>query len=622
MYRILLALGFILGAFQPIQAQSKAPISHSTSTIDSLSKRFDAAKDDTAKIAVLVQAPKRIDEYYDKPAAILTLYNKALTIAQRTGDRKSSIKLLMEMAFFEMYALMDEPKAFQLYSQALDYAEAEENYESCAKICHELAAIYEHQNFKAEMHTYFAKAIAYSQKSPVLFLKPYRWASWGYLDSNKLNDALRIGRQAVSYVEERSAPAEFKALAYGLYYAALKRIPNKKQEAAACKQKIVRFLGEIKGPIDSDNLDNIAAICYEAEQYKLAIFFASQPLEKTDRDSQRNVTKLISYEIISNSYERLGQYQKSLENYKKYSTTYVKELKIIASVESGRKIIRAEGERNLLLKQQEIDQERFYRNLSVAIAAFILILGGVVFLFYRREQQRKRELAHLNATKDKLVAILSHDLYSPITNLQNNVSLTDWGGLSQPEFTQQAGLLGNQLAHVRNLLDNTLTWILSQMNGLKPVPKPVDVHELIESQVMAQQITATTKQITLTNQIPQGTRIRADENHLIVMIRNLLQNALKFTPPGGAVVISHRQDGNRRQLQVRDTGVGMPPERVATLFALGQGTSKRGTANERGTGLGLVLVRELAEANGGQVRVESAPGKGSTFTLTFDTPLH
>lgn len=156
--------------------------------------------------------------------------------------------------------------------------------------------------------------------------------------------------------------------------------------------------------------------------------------------------------------------------------------------------------------------------------------------------------------------------------------------------------MGNQLAHIRNLLNNTLTWILSQMNGLLPMPKSLDVYELVENQILAQQITATTKQITLANQIPAGVCLQADENHLIVVIRNLLQNALKFTQPGGRVVVSYAQTGTQQQLQVCDTGVGMPPERVATLFTLGQGTSGRGT------GLGLVLVRELAEANGGQVR--------------------
>jgi len=212
--------------------------------------------------------------------------------------------------------------------------------------------------------------------------------------------------------------------------------------------------------------------------------------------------------------------------------------------------------------------------------------------------------------------MLSHDLYSPIANLQNNVSLTDWGGLSQQEFTQEAGWLGHELTHIRALLDNTLGWAITQMGGWKPVPRLVDLHQIVAQQVAAQQVVATAKHIALTNQIPPTASLMAGENHLTVIVRNLLQNALKFTPSGGQVIISYTEEAGQHRLRVRDTCVGTASERLSTLFTLNQ-PSARFTANERGTGLGLVLVHELVQTNGGQIEAESEPGVGTTFTLTF-----
>lgn len=618
MYRILVVLGLIVCLSQQAQAQNKIAPGYSTSKIDSLSKLFDAAKDDAAKINIVLNAPKRIDEYYDRPTTILNLYQKALAIAQRIEDKKSIAVLLTKIADLQMNVIVDEPQAFKIYSQALSYAEDIKDYELCGSICYHLGVITEHQNFKIEMFNYLFKSVAYTEKSSAINLTPYQGLQIMFLEENRINEALVISKKCIEYINQRKSNGKHKLLAYGLMLEVLNRMPNKKQEADQYSKKVTRLLAEINRN-KTRNLSgrDIALVCYEAKQYNSAIYYASLPLAELDTNKKSNTEAMLCYEIISKAYERLGQYQKSLENYKKYSKLYIKEDENTITLESGRRVIRAEGERNLILKQKEIETERFYRNLSVAIAAFTLILGGVILFFYRREQQQKRELSQLNATKDKLVAILSHDLYSPISNLQNNVALTDWGGLSQAEFNREASQLGNQLAHVRKLLDNTLTWILSQMNGLLPAPRPLNIHELVQDQIVAQQVTATTKQITLTNQIPETIRLQADENHLIVIIRNLLQNALKFTPPGGSVVITYAQDRNQQQIQVRDTGLGMPPERLATLFTLGQNNSGRGTANERGTGLGLVLVRELMEANGGSVRAESQPGQGSVFTLAF-----
>ena len=613
MSRILIVLGVILCALSSIQAQQKT----TASKIDSLAKHFYSAKTNAAKIQVMLNAPTRIDEYFEKPDPILKLYKKALVLAESIGDKKSTISLLIEIAYFETYITSDEPKAFQLYSKALTYAEEEKDYTSCAKISFELAAINEHQNLRNEMYKYFSKAIEFNQKSQVLYLRPYRWAYVMYLEDNRINEALEVGRQAVRYVDERSAPAEFKALAYGYYYAVLKRMPNKQKEAVIYKNRIVELLRQFKTISETNQSDDIATVCYEVEQYKLAIFFANQLFTKTDMDSQLDASKIHCYEMLSASYERLGDYPKSLEFYKEYSTTYVKVLKNMLTLESGRKVIRAEGERNLLMKQNEVEKERFYRNLSFAIAAFVLLLGGVIVVFYKREQRQKQELTQLNATKDKLFAILSHDLRSPVGALENNVMLTNWGALTQDEFVETTQNLGQEIRQVRTMLDNVLHWSISQLGGMKPHPKRFSLNEAIQEQLTLLQPAADAKNITLRLQIKESVFVNADKNHVAIIFRNLLQNAIKFTRSAGAIDLVQHEDNAFHYIQVKDTGIGMSPQQLTQLFQLGEQSSRQGTAAEKGTGLGLVLVKELVEANGGSIDVTSHPDVGTNFSLRF-----
>jgi signal transduction histidine kinase len=613
MHRILVVFGLLLCSFSAIQAQNKITVSK----IDSLAKRFEAAKDAAAKINVLLNAPKRIGEYSKNPTLIINLYYKALKLAENIGDKKSAVEILIEIAFFEMYINLDEPKAFTLLSQGLVYAEAEQDYASCAKICHELAAISEHQNLIEEMYEYFLKSIAYTQKVPILFLRPYRWASAMYLEENKIDDALKISRQAVSYVDERTAPDEFKALAYGYYYAVLKRVPSKKQEADVYKRKVVNLLRKIKTLSGSNRIDDIAKVCYEVEQYQLAIFFASQLFEKTDLVSQHTAAKINCYEVISASYERLGEYQKSLENYKKYTTTYVNDLKNTLTLESGRKVIREEGERNLILKQKEIDEERFYRNISFAIAAFIVVLGAIIFIFYRREQARKAQLQHLNATKDKLFAILSHDLRSPVGNLENNVMLTNWGALSREEFIQSTQSLGQEIGQVRTMLDNVLHWAISQMGGMKPTLTTTLILPTVETQTKLLLPNAQAKGVKIDNAVEAQAQFSVDANHLAIIVRNLLQNAIKFTQAGGEIRLKSFEKGEISYLEIKDSGVGISQDRLGKLFEINKESSQQGTGQEQGTGLGLVLVKELVDANQGTIEVTSEIDKGTTFLIGF-----
>jgi signal transduction histidine kinase len=170
---------------------------------------------------------------------------------------------------------------------------------------------------------------------------------------------------------------------------------------------------------------------------------------------------------------------------------------------------------------------------------------------------------------------------------------------------------------VQETLDNLLQWAKSQMNGLQHVPQTFDLGIVLQKKVGLFTETAKQKQIELAYQVPPGLQVHADKEQVRLILRNLVNNALKFTPAGGRVTILAQPSGPQVEIAVADTGVGMSPGQLAKLFGPDTHFSTFGTAGEQGTGLGLLLCKEMAELNGGKISVASQPGQGSTFTFTL-----
>jgi signal transduction histidine kinase/CheY-like chemotaxis protein len=232
----------------------------------------------------------------------------------------------------------------------------------------------------------------------------------------------------------------------------------------------------------------------------------------------------------------------------------------------------------------------------------------------------------LNADKDKFFSIISHDLRSPFNSLLGNtelmVKMIDQ--LSQQDIQEMSQSINNQAKSAHNLLENLLTWSLLQRGRMEYVPAAVDLGELAENTVALLQEVAQGKQIRLAQTIEAGVIIHGDESMIDTVIRNLTNNALKFTPQGGQVTLSARQNGRSTgkgnkawvEVSISDTGIGISPEDMAKLFKFNEHHTTKGTAHEKGTGLGLILCQEMVEKNGGKIWVESESGKGTTVKFT------
>ncbi|MFA6596389.1 MAG: PAS domain S-box protein [Ignavibacteriaceae bacterium] len=232
--------------------------------------------------------------------------------------------------------------------------------------------------------------------------------------------------------------------------------------------------------------------------------------------------------------------------------------------------------------------------------------------------QKNLELAELNGTKDKFFSIIAHDLKSPFQGLlgYSKILSEEYETLSEEERLSFINGI-NELNHsAYKLLENLLEWARIQTGRMTYDPENLNlVEELIPTLSLAKQ-TALNKGIRLISTIDTSIFVKADKNMLHTIVRNLISNSIKFTNPGGKIILASKIIKDYVETSISDTGVGINKENVDKLFKLEKTISTNGTANEHGTGLGLLLCKEMIERHGGKIRVESEQGKGSTFFFT------
>lgn len=259
-----------------------------------------------------------------------------------------------------------------------------------------------------------------------------------------------------------------------------------------------------------------------------------------------------------------------------------------------------------------------FRYTYLVVAALITFILIFVRKAYEKERRgvahQAAELEASNQTKNKLLSILAHDLKDPLASLQNYLELLTEYRIDEAEKAEIERQLLVRTRQASELLMNVLSWTRSQMGGLQAELVPVYARQALHTAVSELVAAANDKGIELAGEADQNLCSMADINMLQVIIRNLVMNAIKFTPPDGKVSLTAAGTDDRVQFMVKDTGIGMSEMQQATLFTL-SGASHAGTNQEKGTGLGLLLCRNLAELQRGSLTCASKPGEGSTFIL-------
>lgn len=225
------------------------------------------------------------------------------------------------------------------------------------------------------------------------------------------------------------------------------------------------------------------------------------------------------------------------------------------------------------------------------------------------------QLSKANHIKDQMLSIIAHDLRGPLGTLKSLLMLTSGKGKDLLDKTQYTQAISKSLEGATNLLENLLQWGLTQLNGREPEKLQLNLHDLVDELQEELKSLAYQKKNSLQNLVPPGFRLSVNPTTLNLVLRNLLINANKFTSEGVISVEARKREDGKTIILIRDTGVGMDEEVKAHLFELQKKYSRPGTANEKGSGMGLHMSREILRQNGGELEIESEAGMGTAVSV-------
>jgi signal transduction histidine kinase len=396
----------------------------------------------------------------------------------------------------------------------------------------------------------------------------------------------------------------------------------------------------------AETYNNIGALYFLEKKYERAVSNLLLGLNSAN-SAQSAEQSALSYEYLALCYKEAGDHKKALE----YKESYSEMIDLMRTEKMQHDLSERQNRfeiekkelkiRELQLAQKErelkIEAQRRTQNFLSALIGFgiiIMLLVMYLYLIKRRANisleaahakvnNQNQELQNLNATKDKFFSIISHDLKGPLNSFTafSRMLINHTDSLTKEEIQMLAMEIDKNLKNLLTLLENLLEWSRSQTGNIEFKAEIFDMHELLRQNLDLLGTQAKNKSISLETNSTETCLVSTHKHSINTVVRNLISNAIKFTPEGGTVSVTILKDSNELRISISDTGVGISPEVQKKLFRIDTKYSTNGTANEKGTGLGLILCKDFVEKNGGTIGVKSEPGKGSTFYLSFPSSV-
>lgn len=387
----------------------------------------------------------------------------------------------------------------------------------------------------------------------------------------------------------------------------------------------------------------IGVILFKQGKYKSAIEALEQSIELNDKFNRGYKIKTTCHNLLSKVYERTGDYMTALKHMKLYiqysdSLAQKEKYEQIATLEkqyetekNENEIARLQAERELTLIQ--LRKNKQLKQLGMATALLLLLLVFFVYMKYLDKiksnqllkeknlliAQSEQELRILNASKNKFFSIIAHDLKNPLHSILGYSSLLKekYDLFSEIERRKFAGDIHHSTNNIFRLLQNLLEWSKAQTGRLNFSPAVVEYQQILDNSLSILQSLANQKKIEIKAENDPELEIFADPLMIETVLRNLINNAIKFTPEGGQIEVSAKRENGQILVSVSDTGIGIPEEDTKNLFRIDSKVKRKGTNNEDGSGLGLILCQEFVDKHNGKIWVESTLGKGSAFTFSI-----
>lgn len=384
-----------------------------------------------------------------------------------------------------------------------------------------------------------------------------------------------------------------------------------------------------------------ALVYYHTGKYKKSLEYAQMALKENKKIGFNEISKQV-YNVLYLTHLKLGNYKealqiRNLEVALKDSLSGVEKTRAITKIQSGYGLEKQQQQINLLkksaiIKQEELKNTELKRNLITAVALFLLVLALLLVknfvdkkkLIKQLEEQNRdisnknQHLEELILVRNRIFSIIAHDLRGPVHSISGMMDMLKTESMDEEDkgyFIEKA----SQSLHVTgNLLDNLLYWARSQMDGMQVNTIAFDIQQVIQQNIALIEARATEKSIRVFKEEGKDSQmVLADQAMIDIVIRNLVENAVKFLKAGNSVSIATEENEDKLIVSIKDDGQGIAPEVQSKIFNKYTSYSSFGTAQEKGSGLGLLLCKELVEKNHGNIWFESKPNEGTTFFFTI-----
>lgn len=531
---------------------------------------------------------------------------QSLDYAKKIGDRATIVNTLLNIGVtYDNNG--DHSNCLKYYYEALGIVD-EKDKATIALLQSYIAEVYLVQKNFVKAEEYLKKAIDNSKISNDTNSLIWAYSSLGKIEQEKKNysQAERYFKESLLLAEKIDFKLEIihSLTDLGKFYAATNRL----KESEGYLNKALSLAKELNSLSDLSIIYSDLYLLYQKRQdYKNALEYHQM------------------YKAVSDSLFIISNNEK------------------IAELQSKHELKRVEREKELLKHENELQKKVISSQKIIALVISLFTIASIIFIWvllrnrnkilkakdellvkheeinaHRKEiSQKNDELANLNATKDKFFSIIAHDLRNPIAAFVNISDLLeqDFDRLSESDKKEIIGQMSISSKNLIRLLENLLTWARISNNKIEIYPEKLILSDIVESSITPYLQSAQNKKIKIRTNILNNIVIDSDKFIIQTIIGNLINNAIKFSSSLSEILISLVVNPNNYVLSIKDQGIGIEESQLRNIFTLGKFQTGRGTMGESGTGLGLVLVKDLIEMLNWKIEVKSKVNSGTEFLI-------
>lgn len=632
MYGVLVCGGNIIIGTSACQAQ--------TNNINTQLKNLDKAKHDTDKVKIYYSISRL---YWGRNAdSALLMAQKSLELAKKISYEKG-IALAYLAEGVALGYKGDWPGALGSHLQCLRISEKLGMEGLSGNEYNNIAGLY------TSMEDY-SKALYYNQQAYKIAMKQNDPAHEGtfsplvnmgeiFKKKGQPDSAIAYNSKALVIAKRVKNPVYIAATMYNI---AENYITKKEYRLAES------YLNKALDIAQKAGDDEDVAYCHTGQaltsyytgKYNSSMLYAQKGLEESRKSG---IAELIqtAYNVLYLTHQKMGNYEqalyyRNLEVALNDSLKTEQRLNTIRNMQSAYELEKKEQQIDLLNKdkiigQKELEKVSLKRDILTAGTILLLLIAFVLLRNYVQKRKLSEQLALQNKNiseqnlhleelvhvKDRLFSIIGHDLRGPIFTISHMMDIVKEKSLTEEENDYWIEKIDETLVITSSLVENLLYWAKSQLDGIQPNPASFDLRKLIDQNVMLLKQRAAEKKVVVTGvEIAGPMMVYSDETMIDIVIRNLMENAVKFSKVGDHVTLTAEKSGGFAVLKIQDNGKGIPEEAQSKIFNKYTSYTTFGTASEKGSGLGLLLCKELVESNNGTIWFESKAGVGTSFYFT------